>query len=377
MPDDSFDVYENLAAHLDDLPGGYPRTPSGVELRILRRLFTPEEAGLALHLTLLPEEARVVALRAGQQTAAVGARLEAMERKGLIFATRTGTRVRYGALQFVVGIWEAQVNRLTPGLVADFDEYLPHLFDHDTWRKMPQMRVVPVNRSIAVRAEVMPYELAEELVREGRGKLSVANCICRQEKRLAGRGCDKPLETCLGMGTAAEMITRSGRGRPINEAEALDILKAADEAGLVLQPGNSREAVFICTCCGCCCGILRSLKRREAPADYVSSPFVAALDADTCSGCGTCVDRCQMQALSLAGGRASLDASRCIGCGLCVTTCPTGSLTLARKPESAQPRVPATLVQNYLKLAQARGRMKLPSLVGMQVRSTVDRLRAR
>lgn len=377
MPDDSFDVYENLAAHLDDLPGGYPRTPGRVEIRILRRLFSPEEAALALHLTLLPEEARVVALRAGQQTAAVGARLEAMERKGLIFATRTGSRVRYGALQFVVGIWEAQVNRLTPGLVADFDEYLPHLFDHDTWRKVPQMRVVPVNRSIAVRAEVMPYELAEELIREGRGKLSVANCICRQEQRLAGRGCDKPLETCLGIGTAAEMITRSGRGRPIDEAEALEILKVADEAGLVLQPGNSRKAVFICTCCGCCCGVLRSLKRREAPADYVSSPFVAALDVDSCSGCGTCVDRCQMQTLSLVGGRASLDASRCIGCGLCVTSCPTGSLTLERKPDSAQPRVPATLVQNYLKLAQARGRMKLPGLVGMQVRSVLDRLRAR
>ena len=58
------DVYQRLAKHLDNLPGGFPATESGVELRILRRLFTPDEAELALHLTLIPEEARVIARRA-------------------------------------------------------------------------------------------------------------------------------------------------------------------------------------------------------------------------------------------------------------------------------------------------------------------------
>ncbi|HSP47332.1 MAG TPA: hypothetical protein VLN47_04570, partial [Clostridiaceae bacterium] len=109
------DLYKRLARHLDDLPGGYPATESGVEIRILDELFSPEEAQLALHLSLVSEEARVVALRAGLPVAEVTARLEEMERKGLLFASHDpGQPVRYMALQFVVGIWEFQVGRLTP-----------------------------------------------------------------------------------------------------------------------------------------------------------------------------------------------------------------------------------------------------------------------
>jgi hypothetical protein len=83
------DVYERLARHLDDLPAGFARTKSGVELRILRRLFTPEEADLTLHLTLIAEEARIVALRAGMPVEETARRLDAMARKGLIFPVCT------------------------------------------------------------------------------------------------------------------------------------------------------------------------------------------------------------------------------------------------------------------------------------------------
>ena len=377
MSAETADPYARLARHLDDLPGGYPSTPSGVELRILRRLFTPEEAALAVHLTLIPEEARVVALRAGLPLEEAEERLGGMDRKGIIWSTEQAGRRRYMAVHFVVGFWEAQVNRLTPELVRDFEEYLPQLFNAEAWRKMPQMRVIPVGKSLTVRSEVMPYEVAEELVRQGGGKASVSNCICRQERRLAGKGCDKPLETCFGIGTAADALTKSGRGRPITTRQALDLLRVADEAGLVLQAANSRQAVFLCTCCGCCCGVLRSLKRRPAPAEYVSTPFVAALATETCAGCGTCETRCQMDAIAVRDGRASLEAARCIGCGLCVHTCPSGSLGLVRKPAPQQARVPRTIVENYIKLAQARGKLRLPQLVALQARSKFDRWRAR
>ena len=160
----------------------------------------------------------------------------------------------------------------------------------------------------------------------------------------------------------------------MRQEEALEILHRAEEAGLVLQPANAKDPLFICACCGCCCGVLRSVKRHPKPASVVSSPFAASLDVETCAGCGTCTDRCQMEAVSLDDGKAALDLDRCIGCGLCVTTCPTHSLSLVRKPESQQPHVPKDIVGTYIKMGRARGRMGIGELIGMQVKSTLDRL---
>jgi electron transport complex protein RnfB len=222
---------------------------------------------------------------------------------------------------------------------------------------------------------VLAYESAEELV-QAQDRFAVAPCICRQEMRLSGHGCDKPLETCLTFGMAAEFYQRNGLGRPITKDDALQVLRQADQAGLVLSPSNAKEVLNICACCGCCCGVLRSVKRYPKPATLVSTAFVAQLNLDTCQGCGTCADRCQMEAIHLGDGEMVLDPDRCIGCGLCVTTCPTDSLSLKRKPESAQPFVPKDAVDSAVKLGQARGKLSTPTLVGMMVKSKIDRLLA-
>lgn len=371
------DIYEKLAKHLDDLPAGYPRTESGVEMRILRRLFTPEEAELTLHLTLLSEEPRVVARRARQPVEAVAERLEEMAQKGLIYSShRPGRMPRYAIQQFAIGFWEGQVNRLTPELVRDFEEYLPTYADPDLWGKAPQLRTIPIGTSVDTTTAVMPYERAEEYVRS-HSAIAVANCICRQEKRLVGEGCDKPLETCMTFGSAAHYYVQTGKGRFIDQDEALSILKRADETGLVLQPTNAKEISVICMCCGCCCGVLQSVKRHPRPATIVASPFVATLDAELCSGCGVCETRCQMEAVSVDGDVAALDLERCIGCGLCVTTCPTGALTLLRKPEAEQPPVPGTTTGTYIRLGRARGKMGLGEIVSLAIKSGLDRLLAR
>jgi len=369
------DVYDRLAEHLDKLPGGFPATESGVELRILRRLFTPDDAELALTLTLLAEEPRVIARRAGLPVEEVTRRLEAMERKGLIYGVHTpGKLPQYMAQYFVVGIWEFQVQSLSPELVRDFEEYLPILFDVAAWKKAPQLRTIPVGEAVEAGLEVMAYESAEALVRAHR-RISVAPCICRREQHLLGAGCDKPVETCLSFGGGADFYQRNGLGRAIGQEEALALLKEAERAGLVLQPSNSRDATFLCACCGCCCGVLRTLKRYPAPASLVSSPFVVEVEPETCEGCGACTERCQMEALRLVEGLVVLEDGRCIGCGLCVTTCPAGALRLRRKPDSEQPYVPRDVVESSVRLGQARGKMGWPELAGLVVKSKVDRLR--
>ena len=368
------DIYDQLAHHLDQLPAGYPATESGVERRILRHLFTPEEAALALKLTVLPEEARVVARRAGQPTAETAQQLATMEQKGLIYSYHPPDKPpRYGAAPFVVGIWEFQVNRLTPELIHDFEEYAPHLLA--IWEKTPQLRTIPVGESVAADMRVMDYEQAELLIR-AHEQIAVAPCICRKERAMVGEGCDKPSETCLSFGSAAEFYERNGLGRPISQTEALHILEIADDAGLVLQPSNAKNATFLCCCCGDCCGVLRNLKQHPHPATVIGSAFFAEVDAEACTMCGLCEIRCQMDALDLTDFVPKVRLARCIGCGLCVTSCPSGGLSLVRKEAKDEPAVPATMIMTHVQLGRARGKMKVRDLIKLAVRSRVDRLLA-
>lgn len=371
------DVYRRLQQHLDDLPGGFPPTEDGVELRILRRLFTPHEAELACHLTLIPETVQVIAYRAGEAVEAIEPRLTAMVEKGLIFGVyREDQPRRYQAAQFVVGIYEYQLNKMDEAFIHDVEAYWDTLFEPEVWKAAPQLRTIPVYESVTYVPEVMPYEQAETLIRD-HDRIAVAPCVCRQEQEILGKGCDKPKETCLSFDGGADFYVRSGMGRYISLDEAMEIIALANEAGLVLQPSNSKKASFICACCGCCCGVLRNLKRYPEPATLVATAFQARLDVDTCVGCGVCVDRCQMDAVTVTDGKATLNLMRCIGCGLCVSTCPTGALTLARKPASEQPRVPPNIAMTMLRLARERGRLGVVDLAEMVIKSAADRLLSR
>ncbi len=369
------DAYQKLARHLDSLPGGYPPTKSGVEQRILRRLFNQDEALLAVKVTLIPEQAKVIARRAAITPDEAGRRLDDMARKGLIFRYQHQGAAYYMAAQYVIGIWEYHVNDLDPELIADMNEYIPTLFDMKAWQAAPQLRTIPVGRSLNAEHQVMDYERAEEIVKRQK-KLLVAPCICRREHKLKGQGCDKPEETCLVFGMGVDYYENNGLGRRIDVDQALAILKKADKAGLVLQPSNSQKVINICCCCGDCCHVLKSMKRHPRPADLVASPFIVRLEADKCTGCGVCVKRCQMEALGMEGDKAVLAAHRCIGCGLCVGTCPGKALALARKPPERQPRVPKNVVEGALRLGRARGKIKPHTLALAALKSKLDRLLA-
>lgn len=352
------EVYERLRAHLDNLPAGFPATEDGIELRLLKRLFTPEEAALACHVTMRLSPAEKIAVSAGLDTETTATRLSEMSRKGLVFSIETPERPPvYMASQYVVGIWEYHVNELDKDFVKDNATYFPILaqeaFDH-----LPQLRTIPVNRSIDAGLEVLPYEQAEQIVKHQK-KFAVAPCICRREHQLMNGGCDKLMEACLVFGWGAEYYLRNGLGREITLDETLEILRKADDEGLVLQPSNAQEIVNICCCCGDCCQVLINLKRQPVPAAAVSSPFVATLDTEACSGCEICVDRCQMEALEMADPHVILTTDRCIGCGLCVSTCPEDALNLIRKPTIEQPAVPKDQKEAFLLRSKARAAARL------------------
>ncbi|MFP5213789.1 MAG: 4Fe-4S dicluster-binding protein [Acidobacteriota bacterium] len=347
------DVYEALAAHLDRLPAGFPRTPENVEIRILKRLFTPEEAALAQLVSLKPQPPEDIAARSGHDPAELAAKLEAMSRRGLIFRVRKGDMVLYMAAQFVIGIWEYHVNDLDPELIRDINEYLPHFFKGMASLGTPQLRTIPISKALPSEQAIVAYDEARKIVLE-QEKVLVAPCICRKEHQIMGHGCDRPMESCLVFGVGADYYLENGLGRMIEKEEALGILDRAEASGLVLQPSNAQKVVNICTCCGCCCQILKNLKKLPAPARHVASNYFAVVDSEACSGCSICAGRCQMDAVDLEGGTASILKDRCIGCGLCVSTCPEEAISLEMKPEEERTTPPANFMETHKRIAKER-----------------------
>ena len=347
-------IYRRLADFLDTLPGGFAPTTGDADIQLLEVLFSEPEAALAPYLILKPESASTIAARVGLPQAEVEERLSTMAEKGLIMYTLVeGEPIRYHAIPVVVGIYELQVNNLTPTFRQKMAAWGASQKRRRSTPEISQMRVIPVGESIEARLEVLPYEQVESLL-QAQEHFAVAPCICRRHARLEGGGCTAPEESCLVFGDWAEYYVRTGRGRAIDLAEVRTILERANAANLVLEPSNSQDISFLCTCCGCCCGVLQGIKHQSKPADVVVNGFIAQLDEDVCRGCWTCLKRCQMEALVEDGDHARLKSERCIGCGLCVTTCPSDALKLVRKAGDQAGQVPPDLLATWNTISRQR-----------------------
>jgi Na+-translocating ferredoxin:NAD+ oxidoreductase subunit B len=350
------DAYRRLARHLDNLPAGFPPTETGLELRILARLFTPEEAEVATGLIMMNEPATAIAARLGKGAENLEPLLLEMSRKGLIFRSTRDGKHSFMAAQFMVGIWEYHVNSLDEDLIHDVNNYVPTLMKKN-WEgpKTKQFRVIPISQRIEGGAQVLPYDQAEAIIRR-QTSIAVSPCICRREQAMVGKGCDKPLEVCLAFGGAAHFYSENGLGRLISQEEALQILQKGIEAGLVLQPGNAQKPTNICMCCACCCQVLKNLKLMQRPAESVHTSHVATVVAENCTVCGLCAERCPMEAITV-DEIAEVNPDRCIGCGVCTGACQFEALTLEAKPETERYVPPKNIVETYVRIAKERGKL--------------------
>lgn len=354
------DVFTQLREQLDQYSIGYPATESGVELKILKKLFTEEEARMFLNLSMMLEPADAVAKRTNRDEKEVSALLERMTEKGLLFRTVKGETPHYCAVAFVVGIYEFQLGRMDRELAELMEIYFKEAFEHQAMAQSPPMRTIPVSRAVSVSWPVAPYEDARAIIRT-KDRIAVAKCICRVQQGLLENPCDKPLEVCLSFGSHADHYVKMGMGRWITQEEALKVLDQSEAAGLVPQPFNAQNPGGMCNCCGDCCGVLRALRQHPRPAEMVTSGYRAVVDPDLCTGCETCLDRCQMDAIRVDGdGKAAVDIHRCIGCGLCVTTCPAEALRLEPKPQTERKSPPATAKETMMQLAKERGKSLIP-----------------
>jgi electron transport complex protein RnfB len=369
-------LYRRLQQHLDRMPVAFPPTPSGVEIRILQRLFTPEEAEIALELSAIPEPAAIIHRRFGSRISLEELRrkLEHMADKGIVLSFPAAGEMRFGKLIFAIGMYERQLKTLTPEFERDSRQYSDEAFGRAFHTgKTTQLRIVPVNKQIAVERSVTTYDRIRDYIEASPGPFGVLRCICRHGHDLLDEPCSqtKLRDNCLMIGPAARWAVESGTGQEITRGEMLDLLDQADRDGLVLQPENTKAPMFVCCCCGCCCGVLHSAKRLPQPADFFSSNFYVVADTEACESCGVCETRCQMDAIASPEGKAVVDRSRCIGCALCLTTCPSGALQLQAVDHPKEP--PNDTKALYLKLFEDRfgrwGMAKLGArkLLGMKI----------
>lgn len=337
------DIYRKLQEKLDKLPIGFPAAKSGIDLKLLTHFFTPEEAEIASSLKWdfqsvdqIYETAKELNLTLNE----LENKLETLAKKGSIrFAMRDGKK-KYAADILAVGMYEAKVNQLTEEFLNDIGQYNDEAFGVAfIGARFPQMRTVPVEKSITPEYHVPSYEEVANIIEDIEGPIALFNCICRQAHDLQGEPCKQTSvrENCMGFGHDTQLSIDIGRGREITKSEALDVLRKNQRDGLILQAGNSIKPNYICSCCGCCCGVLDGLSSLPRPIDFMHSNYYAEVDKDLCVGCGTCQERCQMNAIKLKNDIAKVLTKRCIGCGNCAAVCPEEAMELKRKEEEIIP----------------------------------------
>ena len=326
------DSYQQLAQILDTIPNGYPATDSGVEIRILEKLFTPEEAELASHLKLTKETAEEIADRTGRERLEIFPMLKGMAKKRIIYAGRTDKGLGFGLMPFFFGFYERQMDDFDEEMAHFFEQYFPHI-----GRELaiePQLhRVLPVNEAVRNDMEIRPYENVTQILDDS-SSFGVLDCICRKQTAFVGNPCDHPLDVCMVVSKIPGFWDNSPTVKPLSRQEAELTLRRAAEAGLVHSVANSQDGVwYVCNCCTCSCGILRGLNELGIANVIARSAFVNHVDEDLCTGCELCLDQCQFDALSM-NGVVVVNEVRCVGCGVCTLSCPDDALLMVRRPES-------------------------------------------
>jgi NAD-dependent dihydropyrimidine dehydrogenase PreA subunit len=358
-------IYRRLQIQLDKYPIGYPATKSGVEIDILKYYFTPLEAKIALCLTLrcIPPSQIHRRIKGKYNVALsrddLAAKLAEMFRKGVIRRSESAGSPRYGIAMLAIGMFEYHVDDLTRELVEMIHRYFDEAFGAEFFRSsLPQLRTSPHLKAIVPEYAVDTYDNMRHFISNTKEVIHVANCVCKQGEALMGKPCRQTdnIEVCLLIGS--DSYAARNRARLISKEECLRILDLAEEKGMVLQPGNSRNPACICICCGCCCGVLTTAKKQSKPGRFFATNYYARIDMTLCKGCGICVQRCQMDAIVQDGKSFRVDLDRCIGCGLCVTRCKPQAASLIKKDKITLP--PRNTEILYLSiLMEKAGRKKM------------------
>ncbi len=371
-------AYAKLVDRLNRFPQGAP--PSQTLYRILELLFSEVEAALVAQIPIQPFSAGKAARIWKKPEAEARRILDALAERGLL----VDARGRDGATVYflpppMAGFFEFSLMRLRGDIDQALLSKLFHQYlnvEEDFIRQLffggetrpGRVFVNEMELSAEISLHVLDYERASAIIRAAR-HISVGICYCRHKMEHLGRACAAAREICLTFHNTADALARHGIARRIDGVEALDLLQQARGQRLVQFGENVREAVsFICNCCGCCCEAMIAARRFGFLHPVQTSNYLPVSDDACCSGCGTCVEACPVQALALVAAIdprqpkrkiARLDPELCLGCGVCAAACPMKCISLAQRPQ----RVITPLNSAHRAVVMAIERGKLQHLI--------------
>ncbi len=367
-------AYIDLQARLDKTHIGLPEGEGLYE--ILRLLYTEEEAAVAARMPVMPMKLERLSRHLDIPEARLRPLLERMCDVGTVMDLihpRTGDTI-YMLSPPVVGFFEFSLMKRRqdldqPALAMAMDAYMHSGAFFDVAQPgMTQIGRALVNEDALpdeVTTEVLDYERASQVLRDATD-IGVSMCYCRHKAEHLDRSCDAPSEVCLNINGGFDYVHRHGYARKIDVEEALDILARSREVGLVQIADNvQKRPIYMCNCCGCCCLQLRAINRLGVHSAVHTSNFLAAIDGETCRGCGRCARRCPVQAIHLepvardgklkGKMRAAVDESICLGCGVCHAACRKQALTMDARPQRVL--TPTSTLERVVRMAVDRGRI--------------------
>ncbi|MBT3310895.1 MAG: 4Fe-4S binding protein [Desulfobacterales bacterium] len=327
------EIYYQLRERIDQYSVGFAATESGIEIKILEKLFTEEEAEMYLNLKLELQSAEDIAKKINSDPKVVEELLQRMTEKGHTFPRfpkKENEPFYYAAAPYAHGILEHQLKRMNKEMADILEEYAQ---EGSVTRGPIPLRTIPVNAAIDNTTRVAPYDDVKKIIAR-KDRIAVCDCVCSVWRQTRGENCDQPLEVCINFDFYADYYVGRGMGRWISKDEALEVLDKSEKAGLVAQLTNSEDPEAICNCCPDCCGMLRGYKKLTEMGMAPATNYFSQVDSELCSGCETCIDRCPMDAITMGQEDiAEIDQISCIGCGLCITTCSDQAISLVQKPE--------------------------------------------
>ncbi|HOP28848.1 MAG TPA: 4Fe-4S binding protein [Spirochaetota bacterium] len=349
-------IYIKLRERLDTYSFGFPATESGIEITLLKKLFTESDAAFFLNLSLKLEESENIAERLNMSPDIVKDKLEELASKGVIFRQKSGGKVRYGAIPFMHGVAEFQIKRVDRELSNLLQQFFKEAYNRNIADNAENfLRVIPVQKYVDIERHIAAYNDVQAIF-ENSDLIVVAECLCRKHKTLLDEGCGRPIETCFMFGSMAQYYIDNKLGRKVEKEEALRIVAEAQKAGCVTQPATSQNPTGLCNCCGDCCAVLGAIKANPKPAEFVFSNYFASIEQEACIGCEACKEICPMEAIFMnSAGRAEVNLDRCIGCGLCLMTCNYDAVKLNEKPEGNRKAVPVNTRDQMIQMAKKRG----------------------
>ncbi len=287
-------------------------TPEDPEYKILEPVVTSEMAEVGLCLELRKKKsAEEVAVLCGKSVEETSKLLLDLAFAGACFVNEIDGVDKFWFDLWVPGQMEMIVNHPDREKIENFKQ-IGEAFEGYGRKKAlitagvfsigtGPMRVIPIETAIQGETRRASYEEISKYLNENT-IFSVSNCSCRTSREAMGEGCGHLKEDmCIQLGHAAEYYIRTGRGRKITREEAFEIIKRAEENGLMHQipnadgPGNTHA---ICNCCGCSCYATR-IAGMFQNNDMVRSNYVSKVDKDKCVACGECVQVCPVNALKL------------------------------------------------------------------------------